>query len=292
MLFQAPPEPGFEWSSAARELVGFLGSFALYGAAGFGTLVLRRDVAAPVVRRRASTVGLVGVLVSVVALLLALAGTAARKHLSLGGAFAAGGGALVAQVVLLAIALVGFLLGAVGRGVGWVLAFLASLALALRGIVGGNWTRLVKPLHVLAGGLWIGTLFVLVVTTLVVRPRWQGGAHGAAVAAMVRRFSRLALVSSALLALTGVVTAWRHLKYVAALWTTPYGWALDAKLLVVIAVAAMGAWNWRAVSPRLGDDAATDALTRSSRNELALALLVLVITSVLVSLPAPRLPGR
>jgi putative copper export protein len=94
----------------------------------------------------------------------------------------------------------------------------------------------------------------------------------------------------AVLAISGVVTAWRHLKYVAALWTTSYGFALIVKLCVVVIVLALGAWNWRRVRPSLGTEAATGALRRSATAELAFAGLVLLITSVLVSLPSPKLP--
>ena len=45
--------------------------------------------------------------------------------------------------------------------------------------------------------------------------------------------------------LFGVITAWRHLKYLSALWTTPYGYALLLKLALVAAVFSLGAWNWR-----------------------------------------------
>jgi len=296
MLFQPPPpptEPGFTWANAAFELLGFLASFALYGAAGFGNVVLPGAGPTPSLVRRATSVGIVGVILSFLALLVALARTATEKHLTLGAAAVAGGGALVARVAFLVVALVGFALARRGHGLarpGWALAAVASLCLALRTIVSGRWTTLINPLHVLAGGLWIGTLFVLAFAALplTVRRWWPEGRHAAAIAVMVRRFSNLALASSALLVVTGVTTAWRHLKHLDALWTTPYGLVLCAKLAFVLAVAGFGAFNWRAVSPRLGEDESTDALTRSARTELALAAAVLVLTAILVSIPAPR----
>jgi copper transport protein len=299
MLLQPPPaaEPGFTWAHAALELIGFLGSFGLYGAAGFGNVALPGTAPLPVVIRRATSVGIVGVLVSLVALLINVAQTATVKHLTLGAAALSGGGALWQRVVLLLVALVGLVLarrgGASLARVGWGLAGLASICLALRGILAGRLTAVVNPLHVLAGGLWIGTLFVLAfaVLPLTVRRWWPEGRHAAAVAVMVRRFSTLALASSAVLVLTGVTTAWIHLKHLSALWTTAYGLVLCTKLLVVIAVASVGAFNWRAQSPRLGDDVATDSLVRTSRTELALALVVLLLTAILVSLPAPKAPG-
>lgn len=291
MLQPPPPDEAFSWARAARELLGFVASFLFYGAAAFGTLILRGDAAhRPIVLRRATDAGLGGVLLSLLVTLMGLVTTAAEKKLTLGAAVVAGGGPLAWRLACFGLAIVGLVLARFGRPAGWSLAALGALGVSLRNVVTGDWTRLINPLHVLAGGLWIGTLFVLVVAALspTVRRAWAEGSHGASIAMLVRRFSTLALASSALLALTGVITAWRHLKHVENLWRTPYGWALCMKLLLVAAVAALGAFNWRAQSPRLGDDASTDAIRRSSRTELALALAVLVVTSILVSIPAPK----
>ncbi len=85
---------------------------------------------------------------------------------------------------------------------------------------------------------------------------------------MVHSFSPVALTSFAVLATSGIITAWRHLERLDALWTTSYGYALIAKLCVVAVVMAV--------------------LRRSATAELIAATIVLVITSVLVSLPSPR----
>jgi hypothetical protein len=53
-------------------------------------------------------------------------------------------------------------------------------------------------------------------------------------------------------------------------------------------VVAFGAWNWRRQRPRLGDEAGALALRGTARTELTLAAVVLVVTSILVSLPSPR----
>lgn len=57
---------------------------------------------------------------------------------------------------------------------------------------------------------------------------------------------------------------------------------------MVAVVAAFGAWNWRRQKPRLGSESGAVALRGSATAELALAGVALVITSVLVSLPAPK----
>jgi putative copper export protein len=68
---------------------------------------------------------------------------------------------------------------------------------------------------------------------------------------------------------TGVVTAWTHLDPLAALWTTPYGYALIAKLALVGVVVGLGAWNWRRVGPSLGTEGGALKIRRTASTELA-----------------------
>jgi putative copper export protein len=64
--------------------------------------------------------------------------------------------------------------------------------------------------------------------------------------------------------------------------------ALDVKLILVLIVVMLGAWNWRRVRPSLGVEGSEQTIRRSARMELTFAALVLIVTSVLVSLPSPR----
>jgi copper transport protein len=108
------------------------------------------------------------------------------------------------------------------------------------------------------------------------------------VADLVNSFSPLALTAATIVALTGATTAWLHLKRVSALYTTSYGITLIVKLLLVLIVAMLGAWNWKRVRPSLGAEGSEHMIRRSSRMELTFAGLVLIATSVLVTLPSPR----
>lgn len=58
--------------------------------------------------------------------------------------------------------------------------------------------------------------------------------------------------------------------------------------MVVAGVIALGAYNWRKQRPKLGTEAGAIALRGTATRELLLAGLVLLITSVLVSLPSPE----
>ena len=296
-----PAEPLFAWSDILFEYAGFVSQFALLGAAGFWLTVgrpwLRGATAdgSPMARaaRTAARVGFAGALLAVILMLAGLARRAAEKGITFGAAAAAGGQMLVIQAVLLAVLLLVFAPLVTGRARGlWPVATVAVFALVLRGIVRLQWTALVNPLHVLGGGLWIGTLATLAMTMIPMAARGELRGDGSpTLAQVVARFSTLSLGAVTLLIASGLVTAWRHLKHLSALWTTPYGYALIAKLCVVAVVFLLGAFNWRRVSPRLGGDGGAVALERSSRAELAAAAVVLAITALLVSLPSPRAPG-
>ena len=291
-------EPLITWPDPLIELLGFVSFFLAAGAVGFRVAVWpgiaragddAERVFARAAARRAAVLGLIGLVGTAVLTYQDLAGSAAEKSLSV-AAFVSGQPSTMLQVVLLAAAFLGFVLAAAGAGFGWILATLAIVLLPLRAAFFGQLLRVVNPVHELAGGLWIGTLFFMVVLGIApaLRSALAPERRGAMVARMVNGFSPLALSSVALLATMGVITAWRHLKRLDALWTTPYGWALCAKLAVVAGVLALGAWNWRRAKPRLGTEGGAIALRRSATWELLVASVVLVITAILVSLPSPR----
>lgn len=296
-----PTEPLIEWPQPFLELTSFIANFLAAGAAGFWIAVLRRMPATSAgaeerrlfegIATRAAVLGLAGAVLSLALLGIELPGNAARRSLTVPGLIS-GNPMLAIQLSLMVVAILGFASAAARRAPGWPIAVAAVIAIPLRGVAFGQWARIVKPVHMLGGGLWIGTLFILVAVglTTVIRSRLSSERRGAIAADMVHAFSPLALGASAVVAIFGVITAWRSLKYLAALWTTPYGITLIIKLVVVAAVVALGAWNWRRQKPRLGSEAAALALRRSASAELTLAAVVLVITAVLASLPSPKPP--
>jgi len=282
-MLQQEAEHGFRLSEAARQFVQFLAWFAIFGPLGFRYVVMRGAGGSPLeperelaavdeveasALRRAAVIGFGGA-----ALLVAdLLPLTTRNTVSL----------TCAGVLLLAYGL------ARVRGFAWHIVLLAGLVLVFQSIVRLRWATLVNPIHMTAAALWIGTLFVLVAAGLPAVLRAPlGERRGPLVADLIARFSPLALVASGLLVATGLVTAWRHLGSVHALWTSSYGITLLIKLVFVAIVIAAGAWNWRRMSPRLGTEEAAHDIRRSATVEVSVALLVLVITAVLVGLPAP-----
>jgi putative copper export protein len=300
------PEPLIAWPKPLIELLEFVGVFLAAGAVGFRYAVLRGRLAlanpgdtgllggvSGAAARRAAGIGALGAVLIAMRIAFALPGLAARNHTSISQVVLSTP-AVTLWVALTVAALLGFLLARASAPraytLGWVLAGIGIVGGTLRNGLVGQWTRLVNPIHLLAAGLWIGTLFVLVVAGLTAVRHAKGDRAGAIVADMVNAFSPLALACGATVVLFGVITAWQHLKALSNLWTTPYGYALIAKLCVVAMVFALGAWNWRRQRPSLGSEMAAASIRRSATAELAVATTVLIITSILVSLPTPKPP--
>ncbi len=143
-------------------------------------------------------------------------------------------------------------------------------------------------LHLVGGGIWLGSLGVMFLAGLR-RASGQRGGVDRGVARMVRTFSPLALTGATLAISTGGLLGVAYVGGLGNLWGSSYGRVLLLKILLLVVTMAFGAWNWRKLSPALGTPGATAALTRSAAVELSIALLLLSVTAVLVALPAPNL---
>ncbi|HXT15986.1 MAG TPA: CopD family protein [Gemmatimonadaceae bacterium] len=289
------PEPLLQWSDPVKEFIGFVALFLGAGAIGFRYFALRGweietdrafyDDAA----RRAASLGLVGIVLSSIMALAALPGLAARKHLT-ATALATSDTATMMQLGFLALALIGYGLASARIKAGWPLAAIGVVVGWLRLALLGQWSKLINSIHSLAAGLWLGTLFVLVLAGLsaLLRHEPTRERRGAIAADMVNGFSPLALTMGGVVVVFGLITAWRHLHVLSNLWSTPYGYALIVKLAFVATVFGLGAWNWRRQRPTLGTEPAAKSIRRSSMTELTVATIVLVVTAILVSLPSPK----
>lgn len=177
-------------------------------------------------------------------------------------------------------------------GVGVVAALLLAIAPALSGHAAASESApfLVASedaVHVLAAGSWLGTLAYILLAATRLAARSPEEHRAQTLAALVRRFSPIALICASVLVLTGVLSAVTHLGAVADLWTTSYGRTLSIKVAVVLLVLGAGAYNWQRVRPALGTAASALRLQRSAALELLLAMVVLGLTAVLVALPTP-----
>ena len=194
-----------------------------------------------------------------------------------------------AWVTWLRILLLGFLLYLAvkltppgqGSTTPWFLALMLALYMLLSFSLESHAAALNQPLpilidwlHIIAMTAWLGGLLPLF---LLLRSTEMPAS------VLVPRFSRLALVCVAILALSGLYSAYLEVHTVQALISTLYGQALAFKSLLFFTLIGFGAINLLLLSPRL--KASTGKAVRwmryTVRFELALGLLLLAAVGIM-----------
>lgn len=139
-----------------------------------------------------------------------------------------------------------------------------------------------QGIHFVAAGVWVGGLVLLVA---LLREATDPPIEA------VRRFSRLAAIAVGLVVMTGLARAFSQLGGLSGLWhalSTAYGRTLAIKVLLVLALVALGARNRLRSIPRLASD--PRPLRRLVRIEAIAAIGVLLLTATLTGL-SPRPAG-
>lgn len=145
-------------------------------------------------------------------------------------------------------------------------------------------------LHVVAMSIWVGGLASLVLILPAATRRLEPARRSRLIAAVLARFSPLALLCVAVILLTGIGQAYAYVRDIDNLFDTPYGRAVLIKLLLLAcALIPLGAYNRYRSLPRLeriaaGGEAPGRAgvlLRRALRGEVALLLVVLGVTAAL-----------
>jgi copper transport protein len=199
------------------------------------------------------------------------------------------GAAWATQLAGGVVALAGLLLVRRTRA-GWRLAALGGGAIAVGASLGGHAAAsehlralgiATDALHVVGAAGWLGGLLWLVLSLPVLSRRDRD------VATMVNAFSPAALCFAALVAITGVVSAWLRLGTLSALWSSSYGQVLLVKLALLAGVGLVGLYNWRRMRPALDTGMVAPRFVRSAAAELAFGVAVLIVTAVLVATPMP-----
>ncbi len=300
---------------AAARWGWFLAAFLILGAGSYAPFFLRgirRSAAAGpelalAISRRAASIGIWGAVGLLVFGLLRLwlqatslldPGEAVSSDLIWSVLASVWGGGWKAQTIMGLVVLASFVGARRGRTGGWVVAAAGAAGVSVTaGMTGhaattasgtGGW--ILDAVHVGAGGIWLGGLAVIVMAGL---PAWRSltqEQRPLALRQLIADFSRRALIVAPI---TIAIGLWLAARY--AGWTWPlrfsasqYGWALAVKVLAVVLVGAVGAYNWRVLQPRLEEPGADRRIGRSGALELLLGLVVLGITAVLVSLPFPE----
>jgi copper transport protein len=149
--------------------------------------------------------------------------------------------------------------------------------------------------HVAAMSVWLGGLAALVALVPAATRRLEPADRSKLLAAVLIRFSPVALVAVAVLAITGTVQAVLHLTSFGQLTSTGFGRAVLIKALLLVALIALGALNRQRTLPGLRAIATTGAgpggvgtvLKRTLRAEVALIVTVLATTGALVGYAPP-----
>ncbi|MDP9200958.1 MAG: CopD family protein [Gemmatimonadota bacterium] len=191
------------------------------------------------------------------------------------------------------VALVSFALAVRRLRGAWLVASISAIVLAVTPALAGHAAASPKLtslmigtdfLHVLGGASWLGSLLAVMVAGVPLSLTLDGVQRWSSVASLVNSFSPVALVSAAVVVVSGVIASWVHLEHLSALWQTAYGQVLLVKLVLVAITVAIGAYNFRRVQPQLANEVGSARLTRSAAVELSVGFLILLVTGLLTGI--------
>ena len=146
--------------------------------------------------------------------------------------------------------------------------------------------RFASLVHVVAAATWVAGVALL--AKLLIGRHRRG--RPLETARLVIPFSRVAGATVALVGLAGTVLALSIADGIGTFFTTPWGWAMLAKLALAGTAGAIGAYNHLVVVPLLREQPdnglATSAIRSTIRVEAALLAGVVAVTAVFVGLSA------
>ncbi len=154
----------------------------------------------------------------------------------------------------------------------------------------------IDAVHLLGSGLWLGGLAALLAIVPLARRKLDEPSGLRLSAAIVVRFSGVAIACVGVLVVTGVYRALAELRSFSDFIDTGYGQALLVKLAIFAVLLIGGAYNRLVLHPRLeraalglrvDDGGAAERLRISVAAEIAVACAVIVAVAVLVSLRPP-----
>ncbi len=215
------------------------------------------------------------------------------------------------RIVLLIVSLILLVLPyffrsrALREAAGWAaLAGSAGMMLALSWVShGAALTELRTPAlfsdytHLLAASVWIGSLFSFLILIWSIYKLASSVQRDRILSTMVPKFSVLATLCVGTLMITGIFSSWAQVNSIGAL-NTPYGFALIAKLLLIVPLLGLGALNLLWVRRNLNKqrDHAQEAsgwLRRFVTGEVVLMCLILLSVGMILSLePARQVKSR
>src|SRR5215216_2128401 len=149
--------------------------------------------------------------------------------------------------------------------------------------------------HLLGASLWAGGLLFLVVTMAPTVRDLTAAGRRVVLGRALPRFSLLALIAWGVMGFTGLYSAWLQVGNVPALTGTPYGQTLILKLILIVPLLALGAFNLVVVTRKLRS-VETEERVEGWSNHLVSALiaeavivtLLLGVVGMLIGTPPAR----
>lgn len=150
--------------------------------------------------------------------------------------------------------------------------------------MGGTPPLLADLVHYGAATVWAGPILYLTLY-----PHWHE--HRPALRKAFRRISRIGLVSVLLLFATGAYTALIHMQNPERFVASPYGLALGAKLIIVLLIVGIAAWNRFWLLPAFLNADRSERFRTAIRSEAVLLIAVFLLTGVLTTSALPHGAG-
>lgn len=162
-----------------------------------------------------------------------------------------------------------------------LLALTNALASHAMAVPFNRWLAVaLDAVHLLVAGSWIGSLALIL---LVTRER-----HGPLLAAQLRAFSPVAMVSVGILLFSGLQLSAQHVMAWENVFGSPYGRMLSVKVGIALSVFALGGWNWRRGLPLLDSPEGRRKVRVRAGIEIAAAALVVAATAILTGMTMPE----
>ncbi len=149
--------------------------------------------------------------------------------------------------------------------------------------------------HLLGASLWAGGLLFLVVALAPTVRDLTAAGRRVVLGRALPRFSLLALIAWGVMGFTGLYSAWLQVGNIPALTGTPYGQTLILKLILIVPLLALGAFNLAVVTRKLRG-AETEERVEGWSNHFVSALiaeavivtLLLGVVGMLIGTPPAR----
>ncbi len=164
-----------------------------------------------------------------------------------------------------------------------------SLSSHAAAVDGGRPTSVASDwLHVTAASVWIGGLLALVVGLTAARTL-SDDRRRQVYAVAIPRFSTMAIISVVILGITGFYASWLEVGNITSLLHTTYGRTLLVKLIALVPLLLLGAFNLLILGPRVRQSSfLARHFGQTIMAEVILGVAILGIAGVLTGLPTAR----